>query len=78
MILNTRIRKTCLAIAIVAAASWGGTASSSAADGDEGKVEVGKQAPDFVMTGIDGKEFRLSDKIGKENNVVLMFSRANW
>ncbi len=42
-------------------------------------VEVGKPAPDFTATGIDGKSFKLSDKLkdGKKN-VALMFSRANW
>lgn len=63
-----------LAIAMAAAISSG--EACLADDGD--KVEVGKKAPNFVMTGIDGKEFKLSDKIGKDKNVVLMFSRANW
>ena len=42
------------------------------------KVEVGKPAPDFVMTGIDGQQLKLSDKLGQEKNIVLMFSRAHW
>lgn len=42
------------------------------------KVEDGKPAPDFTMTNIEGKEFKLSDRIGGEKNVVLMFSRASW
>ena len=41
-------------------------------------AEKGKTAPDFVMTGIDGKEFKLSDRTGKEKHIVLMFSRASW
>ena len=42
-------------------------------------VEVGKPAPDFTVTGIDGKTFKLSEKLNsKETNVVLIFSRANW
>jgi len=47
---------------------------------DEPKpVAVGEEAPDFTVTGIDGKEFKLSDRIGqKERNVVLLFSRAHW
>jgi hypothetical protein len=47
---------------------------------DEPKaVEVGQKAPDFVATGIDGKEFKLSERIGDgERNVVLLFSRAHW
>jgi len=52
--------------------------STSAAD-EMPKVEVGKPAPDFSMTGIDGKMFKLSDKLKVgDRNVVLMFSRANW
>lgn len=42
------------------------------------KVEVGGKAPDFTSTGIDGKDFKLSDKMGKDKNIVLMFSRAHW
>lgn len=42
-------------------------------------VEVGKPAPDFTVTGIDGKKFKLSDKLKKgDTNVALIFSRANW
>ena len=42
-------------------------------------IEVGKPAPDFTVTGIDGKTFKLSDKLKSgEKNVALMFSRANW
>lgn len=45
----------------------------------EDVAEINKKAPDFTATGIDGKTFKLSDKIGKDNkNVVLLFSRANW
>lgn len=52
-------------------------ASTSFAQEDV-KVAVGKQAPDFTVTGIDSKDFKLSDKIGKDKNIVLMFSRAHW
>lgn len=41
-------------------------------------VAVGKKAPDITMTGIDGKEFKLSDAAKQGKNVALMFSRANW
>lgn len=44
----------------------------------EEKVEVGKPAPDFTVTGIDGKTFKLSDKTGRGKNIVLMFDRAHW
>lgn len=44
-----------------------------------GSVEVGKPAPDFTVTGIDGKTFKLSDKLKDgDKNIALMFSRANW
>lgn len=66
-------RTVYLAIALLGCASL-----CTADDGTSTKVEIGKRAPDFVMTGIDGKEFKLSDKLGKEKNIVLMFSRANW
>ena len=42
------------------------------------KIEVGKPAPDFTVTGVDGKKFKLSEKIAKGKNVALMFSRAHW
>ena len=41
-------------------------------------VEVGKAAPDFTMTGVDGKDFKLSDVTSSGKNVALMFSRAHW
>ena len=41
-------------------------------------AKVGQQAPDFTATGIDGKQFKLSDRAGKDKNIILMFSRANW
>ncbi|MCA9127398.1 MAG: hypothetical protein KDB22_09940 [Planctomycetales bacterium] len=53
-------------------------APAAPARGQEGKVQVGKLAPDFVVTGIDGKDFKLSSKLGKDKNIVLMFSRASW
>ncbi len=51
--------------------------SASLGDDDKPIAVVGKSAPDFEATGIDGKKFKLSDKIGKKN-IVLMFSRAYW
>lgn len=44
----------------------------------EETAEVGKSAPDFVATGIDGKEFKLSSKISKDKNIIVAFSRASW
>ena len=41
-------------------------------------VAVGQPAPDFAVTGIDGKRFKLSDKTKAGKNVALMFSRAHW
>ena len=45
---------------------------------DSAEATVGKPAPDFTATGIDGKDFKLSDKISSGKNIVLMFSRAHW
>ena len=39
------------------------------------EVSVGKSAPDFALTSLDGREVRLSDQLGK--NVVLNFW-ATW
>jgi len=39
---------------------------------------IGQAAPDITMTGVDGKEFKLSDITGSGTNVALMFSRAHW
>ncbi len=41
-------------------------------------VAVGKPAPDFTATGIDGKPFKLSEVTASGKNVALMFSRAHW
>lgn len=41
-------------------------------------ASLGKPAPDFTATGIDGKPFKLSEKTATGKNVVLMFSRAHW
>lgn len=48
------------------------------ADEKVATVTVGKTAPDITMTGIDGKELKLSDVTGRGKNVALMFSRAHW
>jgi hypothetical protein len=42
-------------------------------------VKTGQPAPDFTVTGIDGKPFKLSDKLKTgDTNIALMFSRASW
>ncbi|MFK8115301.1 MAG: hypothetical protein AB8B91_24085 [Rubripirellula sp.] len=41
-------------------------------------VAKGQPAPDITVTGIDGKEFQLSEITGSGKNVALMFSRAHW
>lgn len=42
------------------------------------KAAIGKPAPDITLTGIDGKEFQLSDVTHSGKHVALMFSRAHW
>lgn len=42
------------------------------------KVQVGKPAPDFEVTGIDGKPIKLSGLTAKGKNVVVLFDRAHW
>ena len=46
--------------------------------GQESQVKVGQPAPDFVVTGANGKPFKLSDKLKQGKHLVLMFSRAHW
>ena len=42
-------------------------------------VVVGKPAPDFVATDIDGKKVKLSKyRDGGKKNIALIFSRASW
>ena len=40
-------------------------------------ITVGKPAPDFTVTGPDGKDFKLSDFRGK-SHLVIVFGRAHW
>ncbi len=53
---------------------------SNASAQQEKPVELaaGADAPDITLTGIDGKEFQLSDVTKSGKNVALMFSRAHW
>jgi len=63
----------------ICAAAIGFTTPLGVADEPLKKIEMGQAAPDFIVTGIDGKPFKLSDKLKSEKqNVVLIFSRANW
>lgn len=54
--------------------------SSIAASGQDAvpKVAVGGAAPDFTMTGIDGKSVQLSEVLAEGKHVVLLFDRAHW
>ena len=53
--------------------------AASAADEKPQLLEVGKQAPNFSVTGVDGKSVELKNRLeGGKRNVVLIFSRANW
>ena len=55
------------------------TASPSVFADEVHEAKVGQAAPDFTATGIDGKEFKLSEKLKSgEKNIVLLFSRASW
>ena len=55
-----------------------GFATTVVAD-EAATVRTGQPAPDFTVTGIDGKTFKLSDKLkAGDTNIALMFSRANW
>lgn len=42
------------------------------------EVAVGRDAPDFSMTGIDGRSVKLSGVLAEGKNVVLLFDRAHW
>lgn len=43
---------------------------------DEVKLKVGDDAPDWTMTGSDGKEYKLSDFKGKKGVVVAWYPAA--
>lgn len=47
-------------------------------DAAKPQVVVGKAAPNFTVTGIDGKEFTLEEKLENKKHIVLLFSRAHW
>ena len=42
------------------------------------EVLVGRAAPDFAMTGIDGQAVKLSEVLTGGKHVVLLFDRAHW
>ena len=44
----------------------------------QGVATKGQAAPDFTATGIDGKDFKLSEITASGKNAVLIFDRANW
>ena len=49
-----------------------------AQDAIPGPIKIGQPAPDFAVTGIDGKSIKLSELTAKGKNVVLLFDRAHW
>ncbi len=51
---------------------------SSANSGKATKIAVGNKAPDFTVTGIDGKPLTLSERLKNKKNIVLCFNRALW
>lgn len=61
-----------LLITLLAAAALGQTGGSRTTP-----VAVGAEAPDFTLTGHDGKVAKLSDARGK-SPVVLVFYRGYW
>lgn len=40
-------------------------------------VAVGREAPDFVLRSLDGEQYRLSDRRGR-GQVVVVFFRGAW
>ena len=38
-------------------------------------VDVGDEAPDFVLPSLDGRQVRLSDYLGRK---LILFMRASW
>lgn len=54
------------------------TTHAQEAKSAEQSAQKGGAAPDFTVTGIDGKQFKLSDRLKRDKNIVLMFSRASW
>lgn len=60
----------CLAIAAVALTSAGLAGRTAQADT---RVKIGAKMPDFTLTGVDGKEYKLSETL-KKGPAVLIFS----
>ena len=66
-----------LTIAIVAVGQTA-TAQSENKKADSSPLKEGDNAVDFELQGL-GKKVKLSDNFGDDgNNVVVVFSRANW
>ena len=43
---------------------------------DSGKLQVGDTAPQFELTGSDGKTHRLADHLGKRPVIIAWFPKA--
>jgi peroxiredoxin Q/BCP len=53
-----------------------GPTSLSSAPAPQVRLEAGDPAPDFALTGSDGKTHRLSDYRGKRAVVIAWFAKA--
>lgn len=70
--------KLSLSIVVLATLAGSVLAQDTKTDPDKEEIKVSSKAPDFTVTGIDGKPVKLSEKLKQKKNIVLMFDRAFW
>lgn len=70
--------KLLLSFALLATIASSSLAQDKTPKPKKEEIKLQSTAPDFTVTGIDGKPVKLSDKLKQKKNIVLMFSRAYW
>ncbi|GAB5406946.1 MAG: hypothetical protein Aurels2KO_51770 [Aureliella sp.] len=75
---KTMIRKLAVSAAAVLLLSGIAAAQETKPSAKAAEIKIGSKAPNFTVTGIDGKPIVLADRLKNKKNLVLCFNRALW